>query len=143
MHAPHPFALSVPELMPKMEVNYVRFDENGYPTADIVACGIHTLTIAAVFDDHVEGEVKLFGFESLSFEEYGVPFDRNGPWNSTVCLVPRNVAMDLMREYENAHRPAVNKPGYQVSRPRLERQLISSDGRTITPHWATKPGIPN
>lgn len=63
----------------------------------------------------VQGDLNLSAtmtFRELGVPRFVVPFLRLGRWNELVCTVPRATALDLMRQYIDAHREPINRgPG--------------------------------
>lgn len=81
-------------------VNKIRFNSNGQLTDSIVHAGGDAITVES-FDFKkglLKGHNRYHRDIVLSFEDGGIPIDKEGSWNPLVCTVPGTVGMKLMKD---------------------------------------------
>jgi hypothetical protein len=126
LNAPHPAALAVTELRSDMDVTIVRFRGDGSVEIDIASARMNSMHVNAVLPAGVMGIVRVGGLKTYPYTQYGVPLDRTGPWDPSVCMVPLEVAEQLYEQW-NAQRHVPES-----------RQLISTAGSFTEPPWVKK-----
>lgn len=98
-------ALTVTDLSELIDAHaaYIEFDGMGNLTDSIVYAGLNSFTIDEVADDKIIGTTRMGWKEDYPFTTYGLAPDEFGNWSTQYCVVPFEVAMQLMHDWVRDH----------------------------------------
>lgn len=115
--------------MPTDKVQHAAFD-----TVEVVSVHLFRGIVKVRNDLNLSGKRT---FKELGLPRFAVPRFMLGFWRRNVCTVPKTAALNMMREYINAHREPINRgPGYgpfdeiAISENKLGTQVPS-----VRTHW--------